>query len=123
MNDFDALLKRSFAEAHEPADDGFSAKVEHAVARRETAAKIRAAGQNLGLAVAGLAVLYGAYGMAQTYAPEFWASLGLGVARAHATFGGPANEAIRAVSAGLTQILLIAGALAGGLAAYRATQD
>ena len=26
MTDFDALLKRSFAEAHEPVDDGFTVK-------------------------------------------------------------------------------------------------
>ena len=33
MTDFDALLKRSFAEAHEPADDGFAVNVAHAVAQ------------------------------------------------------------------------------------------
>ena len=42
MNDFDALLNRSFAEAHdEPADDGFAVKVSHAVAMRERGLQIR----------------------------------------------------------------------------------
>jgi hypothetical protein len=123
MSDFEALLKRSFAETHEPADDGFAARVGHAVARRETLAQVRAAAQNFALSVAGLAVLYGLYGMAQSYAPEFLASAGLGIARAHAAFGAPASDAIRVIAASLPQILLATGALAGGLVAYRAAQD
>ena len=35
MSDFDAMLKRSFAEAHEPVDDGFTVSVTHAVAGSE----------------------------------------------------------------------------------------
>ena len=41
MTDFDALLKRSFAEAHEPADDGFAVNVTHVVAMREAGLKAR----------------------------------------------------------------------------------
>ena len=41
MTDFDALLKRSFAEAHEPLDDGFSVNVGHAVAQREAGHAVR----------------------------------------------------------------------------------
>ncbi len=123
MTDFDALLKRSFAEAHEPADDGFSVRVSHAVARSEQVARLRNAFQTGAWAVAGGAVLFGAYGLIMNLAPDVLTSLGFGMSRAHQVITGPGANAMQAVSAGMTQILLVTGALAGGLVAYRATQE
>jgi hypothetical protein len=130
MNDFDALLTRSFAEAHdEPADDGFSVNVGKAVARREGANKIRNAAYTVGMAAAGAAVLYGAYGIATAFGQEFLATAGLEVARAHGamsnapSIGGAAQGVVQSLGAGFTQILLVTAALAGGAVAYRATQE
>jgi hypothetical protein len=123
MTDFDALLKRSFAEAHEPADDGFSVQVSHVVARKERVARVRNAFQTGAWAVAGGAVLFGVYGLVMNMAPEVLASLGFGMSRAHQVITGPGANAMQTVSAGMTQILLVTGALAGGLVAYRSTQE
>jgi hypothetical protein len=132
MTDFDALLKRSFAEAHEPADDGFVARIGDAVARRERSARLWNAAQTAGMAAAGAAVLYGAYAFASTFGQELLAFAGLELARTHGALSaapsvsdaaGQAQGLLQSVSAGLTQVLLIAAALAGGAVAYRATQD
>jgi hypothetical protein len=130
MNDFNAMLTRSFAEAHdEPADDGFTVQVGQAVARRELENKIRNAAYTAGMAAAGAAVLYGAYGIASAFGQEFLASVGLEVARAHGALSetpsvsGAAQGFMQSIGAGLTQILLVTAALAGGAVAYRATQD
>ena len=92
MSDFDALLKRSFAEAHEPADDGFSVRVSHVVARNERGVEIRNAVQTSAFAIAGAVVLYAFYGMALQFGPDFLASVGFGVARARSTVGEPAID-------------------------------
>jgi hypothetical protein len=130
MTDFDALLKRSFAEAHEPEDNGFSVHVTHAVARREAALQIRNAAYSVGMAAAGAAVLYGVYGFVSVFGQEFLASAGLEIARAHSALtsapaaAGAANPALmQSIGVGLSQILLIAGVLAGGAVAYRASQQ
>lgn len=129
MNDFDALLTRSFAEAHEPADDGFSVNVGHAVARRERANKFRNATYTIGMAAAGAAVLYGAYGIATAFGQEFLATAGLEVARAHGamssapSIGGATQGILQSLGTGFTQVLLVMAALAGGAVAYRATQE
>ncbi|MBS0384150.1 MAG: hypothetical protein JSS00_02235 [Proteobacteria bacterium] len=123
MSDFDALLKRSFAEAHEPADDGFSIQVSHAVARNERVARIRNAAQSGAWAVAAAAILFGLYGLAMNIAPDVLTSLGFGISRAHDVISGPGANAMQTLSAGMTQILLVVGAIAGGLVAYRATQE
>lgn len=129
MTDFNALLTRSFAEADEPADDGFSVKVGHAVARSENALKVRNAAYTVGMAAAGAAILYGTYGLVSTFGQELMASAGLEVARAHGAISsapsvtGAAQGLLQSMSAGLTQVLLITAALAGGAVAYRATQD
>lgn len=130
MNDFDALLKRSFAEAPEPVDDGFSVNVSHAVARTESALKVRNAAYQVGMAAAGAAILYGAYSVATAFGQEFLASAGLEVARAHGALSsapsvsGATQGFLQSLSAGvMTQILLATAALAGGAVAYRATQE
>jgi hypothetical protein len=129
MTDFDALLKRSFAEAAEPADDGFSVRIEHAVARRETASKVRNLAQTMGLAAAGAAVAYGAWGLAAGFGQELLATAGLEIARAHGaissapSLGGAAQGVMQTLSAGMTQTLLILAALAGGAVAYRTVQE
>jgi hypothetical protein len=123
MDEFDALLKRSFAEAHEPADDGFSVAITSAVAKRERFAQARSVAQAAGLAIAGAATAYGAYAVLQSFAPEILASVGLGLARAHAAFGAPVTNTLQGLSASMTQILLIVGAGAGGLVAYRTVRE
>jgi hypothetical protein len=129
MTEFNAVLKRAFAEALEPVDDGFTVKVGHAVARRETVLKARNAAYTVGMAAAAAAIAYGAYGLAATYGQELLASAGLELARAHGALsgapsvGGAAQGVLQSLGAGLTQVLLIVAALAGGAVAYRATQD
>jgi len=125
MNDLDALLKRSFAEAPEPADTGFSVQVSRAVARREQAAKVRGAAQTVGMAAAAAAITYGGYALALAYGQEMLASVGLEIARAHGALSTAptAGAMLQSLGAGMTQILLITAALAGGAVAFRATQD
>lgn len=130
MTEFNAMLTRAFAEAHdEPADDGFSVNVGQAVARSERLNKLRNAAYTTGMAAAGAAVLYGAYGIASVFGQEFLASAGLELARAHGAVAsapsadGVAYGLLSSLGAGLTQIFLVAGALAGGAVAYRSTQD
>lgn len=129
MTDFDALLKRSFAEAPEPVDDGFTVKIEHAVARRESALKVRNLAQSVGMAAAGAAVVYGGYALYGAFGQELLASAGLEIARAHGaissapSIGGAAQGVLGTLGAGMTQIMLMtAAALAGGAVVYRQTQ-
>jgi hypothetical protein len=131
MTDFDALLKRSFAEAHEPADDGFVVNVAHRVARREADLKLRSYIQYGAITIGAAAVSWGLYVFAGAFGQEFLASAGLEVARAHAALssapsvdaGAATQGFIQSLGAGLTQILLVAGVLAGGAVAYRSTQS
>lgn len=132
MTEFDSVLKRAFAEAHEPADDGFSVRVGHAVAKRESANKVYGAVQTGAVALAGAAVVYGAYVFASTFGQEFLANAGLELARAHGALSGAPSvasqaqgwmQSVQSLGAGLTQVLLIVAALAGGAVAYRAAQD
>jgi hypothetical protein len=127
MNDFDALLKRSFAEAHEPADDGFAVQVSRSVARNEAALKVRNAAYSVGMAAAAAAIVYGGYGFVSLFGQEMLASAGLEVARVHSAMSSAptfnTQSAIQSLSAGLGQMLLVFGALAGGAVAYRAAQD
>lgn len=131
MNDMDSVLKRAFAEAHEPADDGFAVKVGLAVAQRERLARVWSAAYTAGMALAGAAVLYAAYVLALGYGQELLASLGIELARAQfglhsdsRTLAQGANGLMQAMSASIGHIMLIAAALAGGGAlAYRAVQE
>lgn len=130
MSEFDALLTRAFAEAHdEPADDGFSVKVGQTVARREMASKVRGAAYAVGMAAAGAAILYGAYGLLTAFGQEFLATAGLEIARVHGAMAATpsvdsaAQGVAQSLGAGLTQILLVTAALAGGAVAYRSAQQ
>ncbi len=130
MTDFDALLKASFAEAHdEPADDGFSVKVGGAVARREAAQKLQSATYAVGMTAAAAAITYGAYAIASAYGQDLLASVGLEIARAHGALSNapsvtqPVQGVLQSLSAGMAQILLVSAALAGGAVAYRAAQQ
>lgn len=129
MTDFDALLKRSFAEAPEPADDGFVVNVTHAVSVREAGLKVRGYMQYGAITIGAAAVSWGLYAAAGAFGQDLLASAGLEVARAHAVLnaapdaGATAQGFIQSMGAGLTQILLITGVLAGGAVAYRATQE
>ncbi|MCX7358201.1 MAG: hypothetical protein NT015_08680 [Alphaproteobacteria bacterium] len=129
MTDFDALLKRSFAEAHEPADGGFVVNVTHSVAKREESLKVLGYMQIGAITIGAAAVSWGAYTLAGAFGQEIMASVGLEVARAHAAVsaapdaGLAAQNFLQSMGAGLTQVLLLTGVLAGGAVAYRATQD
>ena len=129
MNDFDALLKRSFAEAPEPADDGFTVKIGHAVERREAALQLRNVLQGVGMAAAGAVALSGVYGLVSGFGQDIMATAGLEIARAHGaistapSLGNAAQGVMQSLSAGMTQILLVAAALAGGAVAYRSVQE
>jgi hypothetical protein len=135
MSEFDALLKRSFAEAHDPADDGFSVNVAHKVARSEKSLELRTHFQNVGMAIGGAAALYGVYAFVGAFGQDLLASAGLEAARLHgsmssASLGDAAGDAagatqgmLRSMGAGLTQVLLFAGVLAGGAVALRASRQ
>lgn len=133
MTDFDALLKRSFAEAHEPADDGFVANVTQVVAKRETGLKVRGYLQLGAVTIGAAAVswsLYSVFGSVfGALGPELMASAGVEAARARAALsmvpdaGAAAQGFIQSMGAGLTQVLLVTAALAGGAVAYRSSQQ
>jgi hypothetical protein len=130
MTEFNAVLTRAFAEAHdEPADDGFTVNVGQAVARREFGVKVRNATYAVGMAAAGAAICYGAYGFMSAFGQDFLASAGLEVARAHGAISNApsvesaAQGALQSIGAGLTQVLLVTAALAGGAVAYRSAQE
>jgi hypothetical protein len=130
MSDFDALLKRSFAEAHEPADNGFSLRVNQAVARREMSAQVRNRVQAVGLVMAGAALAYGAYALIAALGIDFVAIAGdqIGEVRGAISAQAPeaagfADSAMQSLGAGMTQILLAAAALVGGAVAYRSAQE
>jgi hypothetical protein len=130
MSEFDPVLMRAFAEAPEPADEGFTARVGAAVAGRERLARLYGALLNAGIGIAGFVVLYVLYGLAMAVGQDFVANVGIELTRAQ---GGalrsvsdvvlPATDMFTSVGASLTQLLLITAALAGGAVAYRATQD
>ncbi|MEZ5996425.1 MAG: hypothetical protein R3C25_11830 [Hyphomonadaceae bacterium] len=130
MTDFDALLKRSFAEAHEPADDGFAASVSHGVARREAMAKVLSGVQIVFTILAAATLAYAGWLIAMALGAErllTFAGDGVGSARAALSTAPSTGEVatgfLRSLSAGMSQILLISAALAGGAVAYRASQD
>ena len=132
MTDFDALLKRSFAEAHEPADDGFVVNVTHAVAKREAGLKARGYMQLGAITVGAAAVTWGLSTFAGAVGNEFMAAAGLEVARAFSAVTNASASAAtsdsslgfaQAIGAGMMLILLLTAALAGGAVAYRATRD
>lgn len=130
MTDFDALLKRSFAEAPEPADDGFSIAVSRSVARRESANQTRGYVVGLGWAAAGSALVYGAYVALGLLGVDFVSVAGDQIGAVRASIGeatpsanGFAQSTVQSLSASMTYILLSAAALAGGAVAYRSAQD
>jgi hypothetical protein len=135
MSEFDALLKRSFAEAHDPADDGFSVNVAHKVARSEKALQLRTHFQNIGMAIGGAAVAYGVYAFVGAFGQDLLATAGLEVARLHGSMSaapvadaagdaaGATQGMLRSMGAGLTQVLLFAGVLAGGAVALRSSRQ
>jgi hypothetical protein len=133
MTELDTILKRAFAEADEPIDNGFSVRVGVAVARQERAGEIRAAVHTICLGVAAAAVLYALLPLLWGFAQDFLVSFGLDVARAQGALStdvpsvtnvtSQAQNWIQSMSAGLTQVLLISATLAGGAVAYRAARD
>jgi len=116
MDAFENALRVAFAEAPEPADDGFAVAVAKRVSLRERLASARNAIQTIGLAIAGVATIYGGVQMVQNIGPEFLASAGLEFARAH---GAMAQASMSAV---LTGVLVAAAAVGGGALALRSAR-
>lgn len=129
MTDFEATLKRAFAETPEPVDEGFSLRVIEGVGRRERLGRVHGTLLAAGAMVAGLAVAYALYLFLSVFGQGLLAGVGLEFARAHSALSeapavmAPAQGLMQTLGAGLTQILLVVGALAGGAVAYRSAQD
>jgi hypothetical protein len=123
MDQFNATLKRAFAEAPEPEDNGFTVRVSARVAKREREGLAWVLTQRVGFAAAGSAIALGAFQFVQAIGPQLMASLGLELARAHGAMSENTFSVSMDLGVGLTQILLVAAALAGGAAAYRAVQE
>ena len=122
--DFNATLTRAFAEASEPADESFVLAVSGAVARKERMAGALAWAQVIGLAIGAMAVATGVFMIFQPMLPELMASAGLSLAQAHgAVVNAQTANLSSAGAAGLTQLLFVVVALAGGAAVYRANQQ
>lgn len=120
MDAFETSLKRAFAEAPEPADDGFVFAVTGAVARREKALQARGVVEAFGMAAGATAVLYGVAQFAIGLAPSMLASAGIELVRAQGTLTSLGSFNL---TAGLTQVLLALGVLGGGAVVYRANQQ
>lgn len=123
MDAFDATLKRAFAEAAEPVDDGFSSGVSLAVARGEKAFVNRTIVQGVLMSAAAVAVGYGLLLFFQAIGPQIMASLGLELARAYGAVGSSAGFDVNLMGLGLTQIILVMSAVAGGAVLYRNSQN
>jgi hypothetical protein len=129
MNAFDAELRRSFAEMDEPLDDGFSVSVTHRVAGKERSARAIQVGHQVAVGAAAVALAFGGFSLLQAFGPELMASVGLELARAHGALSQAEGASFQPMSVfasfggALTQLLLAAGAAAGGVAAFRAVQE
>lgn len=123
MDDFNATLKRAFAEAPEPADDGFVVNVTHIVARKEKSVLWLLSLQGLGIAAAAAAIVYGLMGAFGAVGMELLAGVGLEVARVHGAMTQASSFNFATMAAGLTQILFVMAGLAGGAVVYRATHQ
>ena len=122
--DINATLTRAFAEAAEPADEAFVVAVTGSVARKERMAAMLAWAQVLGMAVGAMAVVSGLFMIFQPMLPELMASAGLVLAQAHGSVAGVQAPSLSAAgAAGLTQMLIVITALAGGAAVYRVNQQ
>jgi hypothetical protein len=128
MDHFDATLKRAFAEAPEPEDQGFTVRVSAGVAKRERGALGWVLAQRVGFVAAGLAIAFGALQFILAIGPQIMASFGLELARAHGAVSGSSLDmdfgaALANLSVGLPQIMLVIAVLAGGAVAYRTAQE
>ena len=125
MSDLDAILKRSFAEAHEPADEAFVVRVGDTVARREKLATIQAWAQVIGLAIGAIAACSGLFILAQPFLTELasgvqttWFSTQMAF-----TAVSPSWFVTSATAIFLSQAFLALSAVAGGIVLYRSTHQ
>jgi hypothetical protein len=127
MSDFEAVLRRGFAEIDEPSDEGFSHAVAGRVAGRVRMAKLGAAGRSLAVGVACIALAFGGLELFRAFGPQVLATAGLELARAHGALtqaeGVQPATLLASMGGALTQVLLAGAAAAGGLAAFRASQE
>jgi len=119
--DFDASLKRAFAEAPEASDDGFVVSVSRAVSRREKVAQFMAWAQVIGLAVAAMATAAGLLVLLTPEVLRAFTATNQGFADARV-----ALSAFNMTGVGLTTLVeaaVAAGAVAGGVMLYRTNQQ
>lgn len=119
--DFDATLKRAFAEAPEAVDDRFVVSVSKAVSRREKAIQLMAWVQVIGMAVAAMAAASGLFVLLTPDAVRAMTATMNGFVDART-----ALSAINASGAAMTMLVEAAvtlGAVAGGVVLYRSNQQ
>ena len=126
MNAFESDLKRMFAEVPDPADDSFSVRVAEKVQTREASRKWAGWARIAAFVVGALTALVAVFMALKSFGLMLMADMGLGLARLHglvteAEFSSSLNQSIMGV--GLTQILLMTLALAGGAYAMRRARD
>lgn len=127
MDAFESQLKAAFAEVADPVDDGFTVNVSRSVAAHERRAVWLGIAFNTTIVVAGLAVAFGFYQLVSAYGAQVLAAFGLEIARAHGALSqGDSVQTLMsqgALGLGLTQIMLILAAAAGGVVALRNARD
>ncbi|MBI1250346.1 MAG: hypothetical protein GC189_02610 [Alphaproteobacteria bacterium] len=122
FTDFDAELRRTFATAEGPVDDGFSVAVAHRVAAKERGAQLGAWARLAALLVAGGAAAYGVIALIRELGPMLMAQFGMEVVTLQSALANAnAGEAVSSMM--LTQMLIVLGLGAGGVAAYRAVSE
>ena len=125
MSDLDAILKRSFAQAHEPADDAFVVHVGQAVARKEKLTAIQAWAQVVALAIGAIAAFSGVFILAAPFLTELASGLQTTWFSAQVTLSTISLSSIvmSASAIFVSQAFLALSAVAGGIVLYRSTQQ
>ena len=125
MSDLDAILKRSFAEAHEPADEAFVVHVGQAVDRKEKLATIQAWAQVIGLAIGAMAAFSGLFILAAPFLTDLATGIQTTWFSTQMAFSAvsPSSFVMSATAIFMSQAFLALSAVAGGLVLYRSTQQ
>lgn len=125
MSDLDAILKRSFAEAHEPADEAFVVHVGQAVAHKEKLVTIQAWAQVIGLAVGAMAAFSGLFILAAPFLTDLASGLQTTWFSTQMAFSAvsPSSFVMSANAIVMSQAFLALSGVAGGIVLYRSTQQ
>lgn len=125
MSDLDAILKRGFAEAHEPGDDAFVVRVGQTVARKEKLAAIQAWAQVIGLAIGAIAAFSGVFILAAPFLTDLASGLQTTWFSTQMAFSAisPSSLVMSASAIFMSQAFLTLSAVAGGIVLYRSSQQ